>query len=418
MIDQDLLKKINILYVEDDEVIQNSTLNVFEKLFKDVFVASNGQEGLDLYKQLIADGIVIDVVITDINMPKMNGLEMLSYIRKLDYHLSFVITSAHVEAHHFLEAIKLNVIHYAVKPLQIKELMLQIQDICHQKYQDMIIKNTHKENERYLDIINKVAIVSRTDINGNIIFANDIFCEVSGYSREELIGANQRIVKHPEVARSVFDDLWDTLRSKNIWRGKIKNQAKDGSSYVVNAHIFPVFDESGENVIEYMAVRFLITEEENKKRQFHQKVISSIQEQRKKEQDLQNTIKELEQQLKSTDYSNISLMRDSLSLEKQRMVKAKSQISHYENELKYEKDKNQKMFQESQKKLVTLADENKKNKSLSSEYRNTITTLQLEIMSKGKEIERINEMLTKQTKIIADLKDVIAHREEQLKTKK
>jgi len=418
MFNQVLLKKINILYVEDEKVIQKSVLDVCENIFNNIFVASSGQEGLNLYKKLINNNIVIDIIISDINMPDMNGIDMLLEIRKFDPYLPFIITSAHTQSEHFLQAIKLNVAYYALKPLKIDDLVLHIQDICHKKYQEMIIENKYKESERYLDIINKVAIVTKTDIHGDIIYVNDMFCEISGYSRDELIGTNQRIVRHPEMGTPVFDDLWNTLRAKNIWRGKMKNKAKDGSTYVVNAHIFPVFNESGESVIEYMAVRFLITEEENKKRKFHQKVISNIQGQRKKEQELNDTIKKLEEQLEVANYSSILLLRETLSLEKQKTLKAKSQILHYENKLKYENTRNHKAFEETQKRLINMANDNKKYKTLFSKSKKTLSSLELEMISKHQEIKRINEMLTEQAKVIADLKDVIAHREEQLETKK
>ncbi len=417
MFNQDALKKITILYVEDDTEIRESMSNIFNKLFKKIYMAEDGLVGLKLFKQLKDDKQNIDIIISDINMPNMNGLDMLKEIRILDKRIPIVLTTAHAEKEYFLEAIQLGVMHYAIKPLIIKNLLLQIQDIGLQKYQDIVINTKQKENERYIDILDKVAIVSRTDIHGNIIFANDIFSEVSGYSNEELIGSNQRIVRHPDMSKEIFDNLWNMLRAKKIWRGKIKNKAKDGTPYFVNANIFPVFDETGENVIEYMAVRFLITEEEGEKRIFRQKVMLNIQEGKKKENELNSKIKWLENQLKFSDRESIALIHTSLDNEKQKSARARAQVAHYERELKYEKDRYNTSFQISKKKIADLITENKANKDSSYKYREKSLKLDIKLKTQKEETQRLNEIVESQAKIIKDLKDVIDHRESQLKSK-
>lgn len=81
-----------------------------------------------------------------------------------------------------------------------------------------------KQYERLLD---SSAIVSKTDLAGNITYANDEFCKVTGYSRDELIGQNHRIVKHPQNDKVVYKDLWKTIHAKKIWKGVIRNLTKD-----------------------------------------------------------------------------------------------------------------------------------------------------------------------------------------------
>lgn len=414
MFNQDILKKITILYVEDEAQIRESMHNIFQKLFKEVYIAEDGQLGLDLFKKLRDDNISIDVIVSDINMPHMNGLEMIKEIRDIDTDIPFVLTTAHAETMYFMEAIKLGVTHYAIKPLVIKDLIKQIQDVGFRKYQEMIIKKQEKENEQYIDIIDKVAVVSRTDLKGNITFANEIFCEVSGYSIDELIGQNQNIVRHPDVAKSVFEELWATIQDGKVWQGKVKNKSKDGEVYIVNATIFPLFDETGDNIIEYMSVRFIITEEENEKREFKRKVITSIKQQKQKEQGLNYKVKELETQLKVSGHDNLVLIQDALELEKQKSMKAKGQVLHYEDELKKEKLKSTKIQQDANNKIADLISSNKLTKDTSHKYREKALNLQLDVTSKVNEITRVNGMLDEQAKMIKDLKDVIEHREKQL----
>jgi len=90
-------------------------------------------------------------------------------------------------------------------------------------------------------------LVSETDEKGIITFANDDFCNYAGYSLDELMGKPHNIVRHPDMPKAAFKDLWDTLKSGNRWRGFVKNLAKDGSYYWVYATIFPSKSCDGSN---------------------------------------------------------------------------------------------------------------------------------------------------------------------------
>lgn len=82
-------------------------------------------------------------------------------------------------------------------------------------------------------------IVSRTDLNGILTHANDAFVEISGYARSELIGQPHSILRHPDMPRAAFKDLWDTLNAGKKWHGYVKNLCKDGSYYWVYATAVP-----------------------------------------------------------------------------------------------------------------------------------------------------------------------------------
>ncbi|MDJ1479563.1 PAS domain S-box protein [Cytophagaceae bacterium YF14B1] len=106
--------------------------------------------------------------------------------------------------------------------------------------------------------LNNAAIVSEVDLQGNIIFVNDEFCRVAKYTREELIGQKQSIVRHPDMPASLYEDLWRTISRGKVWKGEIKNKAKDGSAYWVDVTITPVLGSNGKP-IKYIGVRFDIT---------------------------------------------------------------------------------------------------------------------------------------------------------------
>jgi len=101
------------------------------------------------------------------------------------------------------------------------------------------------EFEQYKLILDESSLVSRTDVNGVIEYVNDKFCETSGFSRDELIGNNHNIERHPDTPLEVFRDLWNTISSGNEWTGLIKNRKADGSFYFKQVTIVPLKNESG-----------------------------------------------------------------------------------------------------------------------------------------------------------------------------
>ena len=114
--------------------------------------------------------------------------------------------------------------------------------------------------KQYKEAIENSNIVSKTDIDGIITFVNDEFCKISGYSREELIGQNHNIVRHPDVPKEKFKHLWDTILAKKVYKSTVKNLAKDGRTFYVNTTIVPILDENGE-IEEFIAIRYDVTQE-------------------------------------------------------------------------------------------------------------------------------------------------------------
>jgi len=97
-------------------------------------------------------------------------------------------------------------------------------------------------------------IVSSTDLKGIITYANRKFCEIAGYTKKELTGKNHNIVRHPDMPKAAFKELWDTIKNGKEWTGVVKNLRKDGRYYWVYSHITPVFDNDG-NITGYTAAR-------------------------------------------------------------------------------------------------------------------------------------------------------------------
>lgn len=121
------------------------------------------------------------------------------------------------------------------------------------------LKNAKKKIARYVDIMDKNVISSSTDLDGNITEVSEAFCKLTGYDRDELIGKNHNILRHPDMKDDIYKQMWDTIIDNEVWHGEVENIKKDGSSFWFNATIVPVFND--ENVkTGYMAIREDITD--------------------------------------------------------------------------------------------------------------------------------------------------------------
>ena len=106
-------------------------------------------------------------------------------------------------------------------------------------------------NELMVDPVNP--IVTKTDVKGSITYANRAFIEISGFTEAELLGKNHNIVRHPDMPASAFADLWDTVKTGKPWRGIVKNRAKNGDFYWVEAYVTPITEHG--RIVGYMSVR-------------------------------------------------------------------------------------------------------------------------------------------------------------------
>ncbi len=120
-------------------------------------------------------------------------------------------------------------------------------------------KKKEKQIKEYLNLIDKNIITSTTDLKGNITYVSQSFCDISGYSKEELLGKNHRVVKHHDMDEKVYKELWNTISEDKRWCGEIKNRKKDGGYYWVDATITPIYDEQKVKV-GYTAIRQDITD--------------------------------------------------------------------------------------------------------------------------------------------------------------
>jgi len=259
------LKDIRVLYVEDEPSIREELEFFLKRRVKELYLAQNGEEGFEKYKEHKPD-----LVITDLQMPKLDGIGMSKLIRGLDKNAKIVVITAFNDADYLFEAIKLNISNYLTKPLDLKILIETLAEIAKNINLEKENKKIINTFEQYKSIVDERSIVSKADKNGNITYVNEPFIEISGYTKDELIGNPHNIVRHEDTPKETFKDMWDTILSKKVWSGKIKNRKKNGDYYIVDTIIKPILDVDGE-IEEFIALRTDITEIESSKEYFKNK---------------------------------------------------------------------------------------------------------------------------------------------------
>ncbi len=133
-----------------------------------------------------------------------------------------------------------------------------LKDITDKQFLRKTVDEQNLELRQLVDGLNESAIVSKTDSNGYITFVNKKFCDISGYSQEELVGHSHNLVRHPAMEKDFFTNLWKTLKQQEMFKAIIRNRTKSGEDYYVDTTIIPIADTKGK-VYEYLSIRYDVT---------------------------------------------------------------------------------------------------------------------------------------------------------------
>ncbi len=251
----------SILLINDSISIYKQIEKILQMRNYKVLTASSADECYHIFKKNN-----INTIILDIDFSKNNGFNLLKEIKdkKELCHIPVIIVSKERNPELLRSSLRSGASDFIAKPFNVEELTLKIGLAVQTNKNFTEVLCTKKILDEYKDAIDDSAFVSKTNLKGIITYVNDMFCEISGYTRDELLGSHHNIVRHPDMDSSIFTEMWKTIQSKKIWKGIIKNKKKDGSSYYVKSVIHPIVSADG-NIIEYIAIRTDITELESYK---------------------------------------------------------------------------------------------------------------------------------------------------------
>jgi len=198
------VKKSIILYIEDDDITRENISSYLKRQCKELHIAKNGEEGLDAF-----DKYTPDIVITDIEMPKLNGLDMAKKIRKKSPSAQIIITTAYTSNEYLLQAVNLHLVQYIVKPISLPKLTSALQDCDEFLEEEIETKKNFAENIFY-DIYTKELIKEN---------------EVISLSKNEraLLELLLKNYPAPTSYESIESHVYDFSSSKNAMKLLVKS---------------------------------------------------------------------------------------------------------------------------------------------------------------------------------------------------
>jgi PAS domain S-box-containing protein len=254
-------KPYRILMVDDDTSVLEAHAGILRNAGFEVMAVDDPVAALDFLPEFQPEVCVLDV-----EMPACRGTDLASLLRRDPRYaqLPVIYLSAFGDLDHQLDARLAGGEDYLVKAVAPR---LLIAAVIMRARQFRMLGTAHRQHrlalrqlENLKTTVDAHAIVSASAPDGSIIDANEKFCEISGYTRDELIGRNHRIVKSGRHPPAVFEELWQTISGGKIWRGEVQNRRKDGSHYWVQATIVPILDDNGLPE-QYISIRTDITEQ-------------------------------------------------------------------------------------------------------------------------------------------------------------
>lgn len=246
--DIDLMKNISVLYVEDDADIRRHLSEFLRRRVGKLYIAANGQEGLELWRQHRPE-----VVVTDIMMPVMGGLKMAELIQRENPSVPIIVTTALNETESFLRAIDLGIDKYVIKPINTELLLHAIQKSAWGVKAGLEIQLAATVFDASSDAI------FITDSDNRIISVNAAFCEITGYSAQEVIGQTPAILNSGRHDAGFYHALWRDLLETGRWNGEVWNRRKNGEIFAELLTINAVSNYRGE-ISHYVSIFADITE--------------------------------------------------------------------------------------------------------------------------------------------------------------
>ena len=247
----------NILYIEDDALTRQITTKVLQKFSTNIIKAKDGLDGFKKFKEND-----IDLIITDLLMPNINGNDFIKMIRDIDMETPIIIISAHINSHILEASINYGIQGYIQKPINHKSLAKQIAQIKNQLQAKYL-------GREYETIANASAIISKINQDGIITYINERYCQISGFVKEELLGQSHSLIKSKKDSPQFFNSAWSKIaHHKEVWSGVLKHKRKDGSIYYLKTTIQPILNFEGE-IEQFITLSLPVTEIVNHEKQLN-----------------------------------------------------------------------------------------------------------------------------------------------------
>ena len=400
------LKTKNLLYVTEDNASIEKLTPLFNDAFGKVIYTKTYENIIENYFEKNQARVPIDLLLFDI---KSSNVDLLKKIREKNQRIPIILISDDYSEIKSIELINIKVSYCINKEFNMDELLSE--------FYTNIKQVARRKFSAYLD---QVAIVSRVDLAHNFIYINDMFANVSGYSKEEIIGKNDSILRYSDETTDVYTVIEQTLSLGKSWHGVLKQKNITNDEFYVNTTIFPIFDHN-QKVKEYLSIMFLVTNDSEKITQLKKYIISektkSMQMSKKLDKEVQDKIVMAikKEQLKNEELKKFVYELE-IELKKAKHEKQEKTVrnAHLESELTEIKNKEHAYVIDFKTKLRKLAEINRLGTVERDELNNKIKSMDKKFDNAQENISTLQGYIDEYRKKIDDLQDVINSNEKDI----
>lgn len=250
-------KKQKLILAVDD-IAENLELLArnLQRLGHKVLLATSGAKAIE-----IACAKSPDLILMDVQMPQMSGFEACKILKQnpKTADIPIIFLTAKAEYDSIVEGFSIGAVDYVLKPFYNEELFARVKTHLAIKELSDIVTAKNKTLTHYIDMIEHNIAVSQTDENGIVIYMSEALCNITGYTKDELVGQKHCCFKSGCTPEKTYIELWKVIRSGNIWKGELLDKKKDGELFWAELSISPKFDEDGK-IIGYLAIWHDITD--------------------------------------------------------------------------------------------------------------------------------------------------------------
>lgn len=248
-----MANNIRVLIIDDEELVRRNLRLFIESNGMSVLEAVDGRAGMEMFEKELPE-----VVVTDLRMPVMDGFGVIEIMKTEFPQTPVIVVSNATDVHNALAALRMGAWDYIVKPISDADVLnaiiqrslersrLLTENKCYQTHLEQLVEENKnyqnhleelvRERTQELRKLSQVATESPvsiiiTDAQGNIEYANPKFVQTTGYSVDEVLGKNPRILKSGCTPPELYRDLWGTISSGEIWEGDLQNRKKNGDLF-------------------------------------------------------------------------------------------------------------------------------------------------------------------------------------------
>ncbi len=238
-LEREWLQNLRILYVEDDQGIRRQLEQFLKRRCGDVLTAENGEDGLKLFTECKPD-----IVISDLLMPVMNGLEMIEHILKISPRTPIIITTAFNETNYLIKAIKLGVSAYVIKPIRTEYLTKELDKCARTFSYELAYKRSNELLRLILSCLNEAVFIINAE-KMQLIYCNQEAEIIFGYTQQEMIGKRIDILSYDVGEFELFfNKILQNCYDCGCFEGEGQMKRKNGDIFITENFVRPLFDSS------------------------------------------------------------------------------------------------------------------------------------------------------------------------------